>query len=135
MRVGPGKESQMKLLHRPNVHETPERVEETSTRVPESHEVVEHHRRVTAKPAPAARSVRWLRWVPVVLLIVAAMVVLGIVASGDDAGNDASNDLGVWQTTRTGPGSNSLGPTPVIEFTEPYHPATGPGSTSLGPTD
>ena len=120
----------MNLLQRSDVQQTPERVEETRTRVPESEEVAEHHRRVTTKPAPAAKGVRWLRWVPVVLLIAAGMVALGLVVSGDNA----SDDPGPWRTVETGPGSTSLGPTPAIIVADLYNPTTGPGSTSLGPS-
>jgi len=120
----------MKLLHRSDVQQTPERVEKTPTSVPESEEVAEHRRRVTTKPAPAAKSARWLRWVPVVLLIAAGMVALSVAISGDEA----SDDLGPWRTVETGPGSTSLGPTPAIIVADLYNPTTGPGSTSLGPT-
>ena len=102
------------------------KVHETTTPIPESEEVREHRERVAT---PAARTnVRWLRWLPLTIIVVGALAVgLVIAAMGSD-------DVVEWPDTPTsGPGSNSLAATfEVIDWPEP--PAHGPGSQSLAAT-
>ena len=101
-------------------------VHETTTPIPESDEVREHRERVTT---PAARtSVRWLRWLPLTIIVVAALAVGLVIAVLD------SDDAIEWPDTPTsGPGSNSLAATfEVVDW--PDAPTHGPGSNTLAAT-
>ncbi len=92
----------------------------------------------------AASGIRWMRWMPAVLLLVAGAVALGLVLRGDNTDTVASEP---WVTITEGPGSNSLAAAPfegvVIDVVpgyttvEPTEWATvryGPASNSLAAT-
>ncbi len=93
----------------------------------------------------AASGIRWMRWMPAVLLLVAGAVALGLVLRGDNTDTVASEP---WTTITAGPGSNSLAPTPfeglVIDVITPTYTRVeptewttitdGPGSNSLAAT-
>ncbi len=123
-----------KLEDRSDVHEAQEHVREAPARVPPSREVEEHHRRVTEAPAPATKGVRWLRWIPVVLLIAAGLVVLGIIISSDDATNPGPNaDLPEVATLEQPPLAPIAGPNaglPEVSTLEPpaLAPIAGPNA-------
>ncbi len=121
------------VLHRPE-HEqaTRETVTEAPQRVPESHEVREHRLREALRAGGARTHVRWLGWVPVMLLALAGMITALVIAI--DGGTDV-DDVGVieWPTATEGPGSNSLAPTtPDVMVIEWPTATEGPGSNSLG---
>lgn len=93
----------------------------------------------------AATGIRWMRWMPAVLLLVAGAVALGLVLRGDNTDTVAREP---WITVTAGPGSNSLAPTPfeglgVVVSTPNYTSVRptgwaiatyGPGSNSLDAT-
>ncbi|NNF55577.1 MAG: hypothetical protein HKN03_14175 [Acidimicrobiales bacterium] len=94
--------------------------------VPDDARGITHPRRFGG--GRAATGIRWIRWMPAMLLLVAGAVALGLALRGDSA--DTANEP--WVTVTAGPGSNSLAPTPfeavqVDAITHTY--------TSVPPTD
>ncbi len=118
------------LLDRLHIHHAaPEQLPETPTRVPESPEVVEHGRRATTPPAGAAKRVRWLRWVALIVLAGGGAVALAMLTS--DSGTDVTSD---WPNATEGPGGYSMGPVggPAVINAQP-NATEGPGGYSMGP--
>ena len=122
------------VLHRPQ-HEAATRgtVPAVTEGVPESPEVREHGLRKADGVPPAKTHVRWLRWMPVVLLVLAGLVAALVAVTWNGGVDDV--DVIEWPTATEGPGSTSLGPTTAQALVIEWPTATeGPGSTSLGPT-
>ncbi len=88
---------------------------------------------VTTDGGRAASGIRWMRWVPAVLLLVAGAVALGLFLRGDSTDTVAA-DPQPWITITEGPGSNSLNATPVVVRVPWTTPTMGPGSNSLDAT-
>ncbi len=87
---------------------------------------------VTAGGGRAASGIRWMRWVPALLLVAACAAVVGLALRGDSADTVAPQP---WITITEGPGSNSLAPTGAIANPVPWVTLTeGPGSNSLAAT-
>ena len=57
----------------------------------------------------AASGIRWMRWPPAVLLLVAGTVALALVVRGDGT-DTVAREPEPWITITEGPGSNSLAP-------------------------
>ncbi len=130
----------MKLYERHPARETIKELPETHEVLPElPHDVsipddvsgITHP--VTAGGGRAASGIRWMRWVPAVLLVVAWAVVVGLAQRGDST-DTVALEPEPWITITEGPGSNSLAatqfavPVPWVTVTE------GPGSNSLAAT-
>lgn len=74
------------------------------------------------------RPVRWMRWVPVGLLLAAGGVTLALVL--DDGGTNLTKDIVTNEVVVDGPGSNSMDVQVVVE-PEPEEIVDGPGSNSM----
>lgn len=116
----------------------------TDVTIPDDARGITHPLR-TGGGGVAATGIRWMRWIPAVLLLVAGAVALGLVLRGDNTETQVREP---WITITAGPGSNSLAPTAFeglgVEVITPNYTSVrptdwatatyGPGSDSLAAT-
>ena len=127
----------MKVIERKTIHEAPERLPElpAGVTVPDDLSGLELRKGVGRRPT--ATAVRWLRWLPVVLLLVVGAIAVGVYTA-DEAGETIAPSAVPWEIN-DGPGSNSVNdavatqaiPVPSVG---PWTGNDGPGSTSLNTT-
>lgn len=136
----------MKLFERHPTREAPDSRPETHEDLPQLPEDVtvpddisDLKLPVPVKPTHRPTTVRWLRWVPVGLVVAAGGVALAVIVSdgGTDTvdpvvPNEAVQEANTPWPASQGPGSNSLNATtPAVT---PWPAGEGPGSSSLNAT-
>ena len=120
----------MRVFEQERIHEAPERLPEVpaDVKIPDDLSGLEP-RRVVDRSRPAT-PIRWLRWLPLVLLFAFGAIVVGLELTGDTAETIAPSAV-PWSEGQ-GPDSNSLNVpagTPSVITT----PSAGPWSGSDGP--
>ncbi len=129
-----------KLFERDAIRETAEHLpdpHEVLPRIPDD-VVIPDDARALTHPAIAggrrpASGIRWMRWIPVVILLVAGAIAAALVLRSDSSETVVSDGV-PWTQATEGPGSNTLAPTGLIVGTIPWTQATeGPGSNTLTP--
>ena len=83
------------------------------------------------EPRRAATVVRWLRWVPVVLLAAAGVVVAAVLLTRDTSETLVEPAVEAPDLVTEGPGSNSLTATWLTRPLVPWQAHEGPGGHSL----
>jgi len=107
---------------------------------------------VAAEPRRAATMVRWLRWVPLLVLAIAGVAVAVILTADDavapvnevpwvgEADGPGSNSLNAawltgtetpWLTANAGPGGHTMNVPPVVLAESPWAVNDGPGGYTL----
>ena len=115
----------------PDPHEVLPRLPDDVTVPDDARELTEPARKGGRRPASG---IRWMRWIPAVILLVAGAVAAAVFLRSDSTETVVSETV-PWIVVTTGPGSNSLAPTGLTAEMIPWtSPTTGPGSNSLAPT-
>lgn len=135
----------MKLLERTHGKHAPERAPETHEHKVSERVVVPDDlrgladlpsigegRQATIEPRRAESMVRWLRWVPVVLLALAGAVAAMLLTDGGDQADVTTTVEAPWSWETDGPGSHSLTATWLMGTEVPWASEfEGPGGNSL----
>jgi len=119
----------MKVLDRGILHRDHERLPELPDDVTIPDDLSGLELREAADRRRPATAIRWLRWLPLFLLVAVGAIVLSVESTGDDT-QTVTPSVIPWEESQ-GPGSNSLYIPATITSVSPWPAGDGPWSHSV----